>query len=331
MGLRSVSIPKGRAEIEIHSHFVIMPGVCPTSSLSDPIDRSSRALPSKLKKFLRQENHMYNSQIKRAFTLIELLVVIAIIAILAAILFPVFAQAKASAKKSVCISNQKQIGLGIIMYGSDVDDTYPMDQWYDNTTPASPQVRWQASVEPYIKNGTIFTFDNRASGAGGIFHDPAIYDQEAMYGVHNWLFPDGGDCPWVNTATTPTVVATQIDSPAQRVVEVEKGLNLGNSSWLQFIGDEWGWVDTVGNPQGSVNGHHYDIDQTLNRDCDFAPSGTFDNNQWNTYAECGSFPGYRHANTSAMSFADGHCKSMNRGQVIWFNNIYLPGIMPNAY
>ena len=59
----------------------------------------------------------------RAFTLIELLVVIAIIAILAAILFPVFAQAKMAAKKISSLSNTKNIGLGIMMYSTDVDDT----------------------------------------------------------------------------------------------------------------------------------------------------------------------------------------------------------------
>src|SRR5450755_373290 len=67
------------------------------------------------------------SKLKRAFTLIELLVVIAIIAILAAILFPVFAQAKLAAKKTVAISNQKQIGLAILMYANDYDDMYPRE------------------------------------------------------------------------------------------------------------------------------------------------------------------------------------------------------------
>ena len=64
---------------------------------------------------------------KKAFTLIELLVVIAIIAILAAILFPVFAQAKQAAKKAVSISNQKQMGLSLIMYSGDYDDMYPRE------------------------------------------------------------------------------------------------------------------------------------------------------------------------------------------------------------
>src|ERR1700736_4417720 len=64
---------------------------------------------------------------RKAFTLIELLVVIAIIAILAAILFPVFAQAKLAAKKTTSISNQKQMGLSLIMYANDYDDLYPRE------------------------------------------------------------------------------------------------------------------------------------------------------------------------------------------------------------
>ena len=63
----------------------------------------------------------------KAFTLIELLVVIAIIAILAAILFPVFAQAKAAAKKTTCLSNGRQIGIGLMLYMGDYDDRYPQE------------------------------------------------------------------------------------------------------------------------------------------------------------------------------------------------------------
>jgi len=70
---------------------------------------------------------------RKAFTLIELLVVIAIIAILAAILFPVFAQAKAAAKKTSALSGVKQTGLGILIYNGDFDDVYPQGcgcGWY---------------------------------------------------------------------------------------------------------------------------------------------------------------------------------------------------------
>jgi prepilin-type N-terminal cleavage/methylation domain-containing protein len=82
----------------------------------------------------------------RAFTLIELLVVIAIIAILAAILFPVFAQAREQARKTSCLSNCKQIGLGLMMYVQDYDETFPY-AW------GNPAGTWYDTVDPYIKAG----------------------------------------------------------------------------------------------------------------------------------------------------------------------------------
>jgi len=90
---------------------------------------------------------------KRAFTLIELLVVIAIIAILAAILFPVFAQAKMSAKKSQSVSNTKQISLSVLMYAGDYDDMF-VPHAYRSTGAAFPDdVRyWPVLVQPYVKN-----------------------------------------------------------------------------------------------------------------------------------------------------------------------------------
>jgi prepilin-type N-terminal cleavage/methylation domain-containing protein len=98
---------------------------------------------------------------KRAFTLIELLVVIAIIAILAAILFPVFAQAKAAAKKTASLSNTKQDSLGVIMYAGDYDDYFPVVvDWSQNGAPAyvgsMGYQPWSWIILPYLKNTKIF-------------------------------------------------------------------------------------------------------------------------------------------------------------------------------
>jgi prepilin-type N-terminal cleavage/methylation domain-containing protein len=98
---------------------------------------------------------------KKAFTLIELLVVIAIIAILAAILFPVFAQAKEAAKKTTCLSNNKQIGMAIQMYLTDSDDTYSPAYYYRNPNSsgnldATGIEQWSGFMQPYIKNYKMF-------------------------------------------------------------------------------------------------------------------------------------------------------------------------------
>ena len=115
---------------------------------------------------------------RRAFTLIELLVVIAIIAILAAILFPVFAQAKAAAKKTQCLSNAKQIGTSLYLYLNDSDDNLPMANY-----PAAPayvgppftvfswhtgagkaELSWADLMLPYLKSTDIFTCPEDNSG-----------------------------------------------------------------------------------------------------------------------------------------------------------------------
>jgi prepilin-type N-terminal cleavage/methylation domain-containing protein len=94
----------------------------------------------------------------RAFTLIELLVVIAIIAILAAILFPVFAQAKAAAKRTAVLSNFKQLTTSVIMYSADYDDMWVAHSYWsaDWNSTEGKRNYWVGRVLPYIKNFEIF-------------------------------------------------------------------------------------------------------------------------------------------------------------------------------
>lgn len=95
------------------------------------------------------------------FTLIELLVVIAIIALLAAILFPVFARAREKARQSSCASNLKQIGLGCLQYAQDYDERYPN---YSPTTDGGVGT-FRSNIYPYIKNSQVFSCPSNTSSA----------------------------------------------------------------------------------------------------------------------------------------------------------------------
>ncbi|MFP4248292.1 MAG: DUF1559 domain-containing protein [Armatimonadota bacterium] len=123
---------------------------------------------------------------RRGFTLIELLVVIAIIAILAAILFPVFARAREKARQTSCLSNLKQIGLALQMYAQDYDDTLPRSAMYTEPSDVLPEGGpdyWFEQIYPYINNAQIFACPSESSNtisSGGV----SVSDEDWPNGVN---------------------------------------------------------------------------------------------------------------------------------------------------
>jgi prepilin-type N-terminal cleavage/methylation domain-containing protein len=164
---------------------------------------------------------------RMGFTLIELLVVIAIIAILAAILFPVFAQARAKARQTACLSDLKQIGNALIMYGQDYDETLPGNAYVapNDTTwgdagylskstigfmdpdPTKVTRNWAASIQSYLKNTQVFVCPDslaRSEVAGG-----------ATSNYRDTSDPRGGNLSYLLNGVVSDAPIADIRSPAE--------------------------------------------------------------------------------------------------------------------
>jgi prepilin-type N-terminal cleavage/methylation domain-containing protein/prepilin-type processing-associated H-X9-DG protein len=170
----------------------------------------------------------HNEQNKRAFTLIELLVVIAIISILASILFPVFARARENARRASCLSNVKQILLGIAQYTQDYDEKY-MPMYTKN-----PTYYWPHMIEPYLKSTQVY---NCPSSSDAPYSDIANYYPH--YGLNSWLIDYNGGATGRALASIgqPSATVLMTDSMAHPRVCPE-GFSVAaynvNATWPQY-------------------------------------------------------------------------------------------------
>jgi prepilin-type N-terminal cleavage/methylation domain-containing protein len=193
---------------------------------------------------------------RRAFTLIELLVVIAIIAILAAILFPVFARAKIAAKKTVGMSNQKQLGMAILMYANDQDDSMPLPDFKPDIVDSNGNIvyqSWRYVILPYIKSVDLFSSPGDAYtdfdySTWWQTADPSMDWQAGIklgYAGSSWAHPTqveelmGGSISGIVMTTCPV--------PSQKMM-------INESQYPYADLGEWalsGWND-IGGDQGSA-------------------------------------------------------------------------------
>ncbi len=277
-----------------------------------------------------------------AFTLIELLVVIAIIAILAAILFPVFAQAREKARQTTCLSNLKQIGLGVMQYVQDYDECFPHQNFDYRETPGRAEwnpFTWKEMIEPYVKNGYQWNAWGSTNNtpvlmaAGNIWICPSIPAPEAWrtYGGHDTLFRpmfrgddyEGFYAAWKGgdaSVVLPPTGMSDMNSPANTIMVGENGyVYAWNNTGNGLIADWWWHGGAVYPPifTGQDSG-------TVIWSGDVAenpPPG----DAWIYQV----MPRHRHSGVGNFAFADGHVKAMAKGQINWCRHFYFRGLRNN--
>jgi hypothetical protein len=229
---------------------------------------------------------------RKAFTLIELLVVIAIIAILAAILFPVFAQAKEAAKKTACLSNIKQMGLASVMYLNDYDGKYPQAK----ATSARPDID---DVDGAIEDpdyGSVFVMIYPYTGNGTITLEDL--SRQKLYACPSDPAPFDPTCKQINEEAPPVISylvnaffvfglsESQVNQPAGTIYYAERR--------SQSVNGVDQFCDDIYHPW-------------FNADNPAAPANEMD-------ALTGAIATTRHSGRSNFTFAEGHAKSLAWGQ-----------------
>ena len=181
---------------------------------------------------------------RKAFTLIELLVVIAIIALLAAILFPVFARARENARKSSCANNVKQLGLGIAQYVQDYDEQYPYGTPRGGT--GFRGTGWAGMIYPYVKSPQVYGCPNDPTKPSGNNY-PVSYSFNGAY--------LGARALADVAKSTQTVALSESTSGWQ--VNVTDPAETGTRTSMIDLGDNHVYVDTGAAQQCCGNTEHY--------------------------------------------------------------------------
>jgi len=240
-----------------------------------------------------------------AFTLIELLVVIAIIAILAAILFPVFAQAKLAAKKTVALSNAKQVALAEYMYMNDYDDNLVKSYF---GFPSSPSCNWGSvsgvyydwryAIQPYTKNGALLSDPSNPFSAPS-YNQPALTGVPAaneVYYSSNYASNDAvigfayGECASPQYCPDGQSTLSSVPDPTNTIL-----FTPNRSQWNDIKFDFPSVTDSGGQPSWCVFTYNQTTGAQLGQSCPGATQGPI--NSVNS--------------TAAFCWGDGHAKSMN--------------------
>ncbi|MDR3707420.1 MAG: DUF1559 domain-containing protein [Capsulimonadaceae bacterium] len=243
------------------------------------------------------------------FTLIELLVVIGIIAILAAILFPVFATAREKARQTSCASNEKQLGLGFLQYIQDNDDTYPngIVSW------GTPTANWTCQVYPYVKSTAVFTCPSDTTNANQ--WGPEVTSYAINYDLSMWSSTPAG---FGNPPHVTSVQQSYLNAPSRTIEIIEvRGIQDGTNivNW-----------DTAGDSL-TTSGFDYDqgIIDSSGANHSIGPGETNYSAGWNsayvtgpfanTQKASGRFLTVRHTIGTNYLFCDGHVKLLSGSQV----------------
>jgi len=245
----------------------------------------------------------------KGFTLIELLVVIAIIAILAAILFPVFAQAREKARSATCESNLKQLGLAVIQYVQDYDETYPMlieGNWctpgYGGCSGGPAPTTIMTTINPYVKSTGIWKCPS------SIGRDWSTFD----YGYGEYFGQNVFDGSYSDGGTPSTSTMSQVIAPAGLVMMSDVMTAVVGPSYVYNYG-AWPQPATANLTSWTEYTGHQDSPYTLGVPGLEVPSCQISGlkNNWSHQGFGGydNIPAPRHQLRCNVLYCDGHVKN----------------------